>query len=113
MLPEDYSACSAVFYEWRQDFEFKTQIVGLLSPNEDNIKQAEEQLPFADFVIHTKQTWNLDHKPSDIEHDIIIANNVFHYSQHPEKWFQNVFDSCREFWMQDLFIRHRGTVSEL
>lgn len=59
----------------------------------------------------TQDQWDLNN-PAPKTADIVVACNVFHYSPNPTIWFDNVFRSCQEFWMQDLFSRRRGSPTE-
>lgn len=56
--------------------------------------------------------WDLN-KPGKKRFDLLVACNVFMMSSDPEKWFRNVFASCRYFLLQDVVYRKRDALQEL
>lgn len=55
----------------------------------------------------SKKNWDLNDK-IPVKFDLLIVNNVFMYSNNPELWFGNVFNSCKFLIVQDLINRKRG-----
>jgi len=80
----------------------------MLSPNEEQYQLIKKIFPNANIRVYTIKSWNLD-KPNKRHYDLICAMNVFHYSKQPLLWFDNVLNSCRYFWLQDLINRYRST----
>lgn len=66
---------------------------------------------FKDLTILTKNEWDLNYK-SKYNFDIIIANNILHYSNNPQLWIDNIFNSCNLFLIQDLMKRQRSANNE-
>ena len=83
--------------------------VGVLSPIPDEYNYYSNF--FKDISVITKNEWDLNYS-SDYNFDIIIASNVFHYSNNPQKWIDNIMNSCNLFLIQDLMKRQRDRSSE-
>lgn len=56
---------------------------------------------------HTINTWNLNNTINTI-YDLIIINHTMMYSNNPEKWFKNIFNSCKFVIITDIINRKRG-----
>ena len=105
MVPEDYEQMQKHFPLWKKDQNFHE--ICLLSPNLDEYKLIKVLFPKANIYICSIKNWNLKEE-SKKKYDLVCAMNVFHYSDNPDIWFKNVFQSCRYFWLQDLIIRCRS-----
>jgi hypothetical protein len=99
-VPEDYAALQRLV-KLRG-----TGISKVLACSPDD-RQIEILQPLGLLVCVGKETWDLSKECSG-KFDIIVACNVFHYSQDPMAWFCNALKACRELWIQDLFCRNRG-----
>tara|TARA_B110000908_G_C10267203_1_gene465463 strand:- start:6945 stop:8129 length:1185 start_codon:yes stop_codon:yes gene_type:complete len=51
--------------------------------------------------------WNLNNK-INVTFDLLILNNIIMYSKTPEKWFKNIFNSCKFVIIEDLIDRNRN-----
>ena len=107
MIKQDYVSYRTYFPLWYSD----EKSFCLLSPNEEQEKLIRTLFPQSTVTVKRKEDWDLNKKIKD-KYDIIIAMNVFHYSPDPELWFNNVFNSCKQFWIQDLVSRKRGTLKD-
>ena len=106
MVQEDYLQYKKYFSIWKKEDNFNEIL--LLSPNEKQYILIKKLFPNSNIYINTINDWNLYEKIEN-KYDLICAMNVFHYSKNPACWFENVFNSCRCFWIQDLINRYRSS----
>lgn len=102
MILEDLQASELLIA--RNSIQPKT--VCLLSPTQE-IEFYENLFPNAKIFTKNISNWDLNEKCED-HFDLIVAHNVFHYSNDPSLWLKNVMNSCGVFLMQDLLVRPRG-----
>lgn len=100
-----------VFPKWKEELPYEFLTIGLLSPNSEQVEYIQSLFPQAKCSSLYFHNWDLN-KRERYKFDLIVAMNVFHYSTDPETWFENIFCSCRVFWMQDINSRKRGKNGE-
>ena len=105
MVPEDYEQMQAAFPLWKKNHYLKE--ICLLSPNKKQYQLIKGLFPKSNISVCTVRNWNLS-KKNKRKYDLVCAMNIFHYSKQPLLWFNNVLNSCRYFWLQDLIIRYRS-----
>jgi hypothetical protein len=66
---------------------------------------------FDQLSVLSRDDWDLN-KKSDYKFDIIVANNILHYSKSPQLWIDNLMNSCDLLLVQDLMKRKRSNKSE-
>jgi hypothetical protein len=93
--------------------------VGLLSPvRPRSIRRFWRRQPIGERLVFPRATpisrrdWDLD-EPTERRYDLLVASNVFMYSQDPARWFENVLEACGYFLMIDPVRRRRNEGSEL
>lgn len=88
---------------------FSPPNIAILSPT-DELPLIRALFTGANIDVVTRDDWNLNTEGPDKYWDLIIAANVFHYNNNPDKsiWFRNVTSRCRYFLCQDLIYRVRG-----
>lgn len=91
-----------------QNLEIKKVLI--LSPTGERLIY-ENEFPDLEFYSANEIDWDLNFRNPN-KYDLIIAHNVFHYSNNPNLWLDNVMSSCKFFLMQDLLTRKRGVNSE-
>ena len=107
MIKQDYTNYQTHFPIWYNN----EKSFCLLSPNKEQEDLITTLFPNATITVKRKGEWDLNKKNKG-KYDVIIAMNIFHYSPDPELWFNNVFNSCKQFWIQDLISRRRGTAKD-
>lgn len=98
------------WFDWSSDISPKT--ICLLSCNSQQQHIICDIFKNSFIFPHTIRSWNLNNRIQE-QYDLIVACNVFMYSNDPSLWFSNVLYSCKTFWIQDIINRKRGSVSEL
>ena len=106
MISDDYTMYLRYFPVWR-DTIGEISTVSILSPHPKQLDLIRSLFPNRSIHSLSRQDWDLANSVSR-EWDLVVAMNVFHYSQSPELWFNNILDSCKWFWIQDLIYRPRG-----
>ena len=106
MIESDLSAYHRYFTKWCEKL-YKIEYICMLSPNKIQYNLIKKIFSKSKIHISTVSDWNLNNS-NDAKYDLIIACNVFHYSPNPDLWFNNVLNSCRYFWIQDLIDRYRA-----
>jgi hypothetical protein len=81
--------------------------IGVFSP----IKEGERRI-FRHFVDLPRRRWDLNHPGRD-RFDVLVASNVFMYSEGPGRWFRNALSCCRYLVLIDLVRRRRSPNAEL
>lgn len=103
MTEQDLIFCRESFTKWNKESN-KTAL--LLSANKPQTLLMDNLIP--NYHLSTVFDWDLNTYAQTYVYDVIVACNVFHYSNDPGGWFHHVFASCKEFWIQDLYVRNRG-----
>jgi hypothetical protein len=113
MTPEDYRMYEEVLPEWAEKIK-TTDSVAVLSPNPQQLALLQRLFPEANVQAVPRHqgsrdlgAWDLNY-PSIKCWDLVVAQNVWHYSPRPLLWFRNAFAACRDLWVQDLIDRWRG-----
>lgn len=107
MIPEDMIMYQKHFPQWRKELPYLPDVVGVLSPNSEQLDYIRELFPYSKVTAIYFHNWDLNDY-NRAKFDLLVAMNVFHYSNNPDIWFDNVLRSCRVFWMQDINSRKRG-----
>ena len=84
----------------------------LLSPSYSQFNIFKQCFSDSRITVMDIRSWNLN-KNKGYHFDLIYAGNVFHYSDSPDLWFENVLSCAGAFIIQDLINRKRGNSSEL
>jgi hypothetical protein len=95
---------------WSRSIDPK--IIGLLSCNQQQYNIIHELFPNSEIIQYGINSWNLNNSQKRL-HDLIVACNVFHYSDNPQLWFYNVLSCTNVLWIQDIINRYRGNDSQL
>lgn len=102
---EDYEACRTYWAKWAKKFSPKTILS--CSGNSTQVATLQAMFPSAEVTNWGIERWSLDYA-CQIQSDVIVACNVFHYAPNPALWFKNCLSACKYLWLQDLFSRPRG-----
>lgn len=95
---------------WSRHIDPKT--IGLLSCNNQQYDIIHGLFPNAEIIQYGINSWNLNNGQTT-KHDLIVACNVFHYSDNPRLWFSNVLSCTSLLWIQDIINRKRSIDSQL
>jgi hypothetical protein len=79
----------------------------LCSPSSKQLSLIKKLFTYKQVSTSNIDTWDFS-QPCLTKTDLLIIQNVFHYSPDPELWFENCIAGCKELWVQDLMIRPRG-----
>jgi len=82
----------------------------ILSPSRSDYLFIKKVFPTQRLFISTINDWNLNETPPRGmgNFDLVVASNVFMYSQDPSGWFENVLKTCDYLVIQDLKYRKRS-----
>ena len=100
-----------LFKVWKSQIS-NPEFIGLLSPFYSQYEFFKEIFPQSRITVLNINSWNLN-EFKNFKFDIIFASAVFMYSNDPKSWFDNVFKSCKYFWIQDLINRSRSKLGIL
>lgn len=85
--------------------------IAMLSPSPSGEENAiiQKIFPEAWTDNHCMRTWNIS-VPQTYNYDLIVACNVFMYSDNPQLWFDNLLNSGKFLFIQDVSKGWRGGI---
>ena len=105
MTPQDYDVKLLDVYAYRELKDCKHNL--LLSPYPEQCELFQQYFSNAINIPSHKGRWDITN-PNEDKYDIIFAASVLMMVTESEKAIENILNSCKWFFLQDLIIRWRS-----